>query len=83
LNENVPHTLDWPPYSPDLNPVENIWKVLKEKVRHRLPNTIDEVKNFLYEEWESLDNRMVIETSKSFIKRTQECIKLRGGMTHY
>ena len=24
--------VDWPPYSPDLNPIENLWKLLKERI---------------------------------------------------
>jgi hypothetical protein len=24
--------MDWPPYSPDMNPTENVWKLLKAKI---------------------------------------------------
>ena len=24
--------MDWPPYSPDMNPIENLWKLLKAKI---------------------------------------------------
>ena len=24
--------MDWPPYSPDLNPIENLWKLLKDQI---------------------------------------------------
>ena len=28
------NTLDWPPHSPDLNPIENLWRLLKARIRN-------------------------------------------------
>ena len=36
--------LDWPPYSPDLNPIEKIWHVLKTRLQH---HTFDNVKDLI------------------------------------
>ena len=33
LAENKVITLDWHGNSPDLNPIENLWAILKQKVR--------------------------------------------------
>jgi DDE superfamily endonuclease len=39
-NEGIP-LLDWPPYSPDMNPIEHVWKKLKEIVHKRHPELIN------------------------------------------
>lgn len=43
-----------PPYSPELNPAENIWAILKRKFTNKLYNTLDEVSEFITEATNSL-----------------------------
>jgi transposase len=38
-----------PPYSPELNPAENIWAALKRKFTNKLHRTLDEVSEFITE----------------------------------
>jgi transposase len=46
--ESVDATLRYlPPYSPDLNPIENVFSKLKAKLRVAAKRTVDEVSDFL------------------------------------
>ena len=53
LDREVPKTIDWPPNSPDLNPMENMWSILKRRVEKRKPSDIDELET-IDEEWQKV-----------------------------
>jgi hypothetical protein len=54
--ENGMLRLYHPPNSPDLNPIEGIWLIIKERVRRKLHeiNTINELKAALQLEWSNV-----------------------------
>ena len=47
--------LSWPSQSPDLNPVENIWAVLKANVSNYKPTSRKELIRAIKKEWKALD----------------------------
>ena len=51
-----------PPYSPELNPAENIWALLKRKFTNRLYNTLDEVSEFITAATNSLSQENIKST---------------------
>src|SRR5436190_20255907 len=77
--------LPWPPQSPDLNPIENLWRILKERVKKRSkrPKSIAELQDILKDEWK----RLTVEDFNGLIecmqKQVTECITNKGGATHY
>ena len=36
LEENCPMVFDWPSYSPNLNPIENMWAILKKNMEKKI-----------------------------------------------
>ena len=58
LDREVPKTIDWPPNSPDLNPMENMWSILKRCVEKRKPSDIDELEA-IHEKRQKVDIHIV------------------------
>ncbi|GFU72624.1 transposable element Tcb2 transposase [Trichonephila clavipes] len=53
--------MDWPAYSPDLNPFEHVWDALSRRIAARLhlPEDTQQLKQMLIEEWALLPQEML------------------------
>ena len=67
--ERAIRCIDWPSCSPDLNPIENLWAVLKKRILNRAPKTIEDVKNYVDIEWGTFDPEFIGNFTKSMRKR--------------
>ena len=43
--------IDWPPNSPDLSPIENVWSILKEKLSKRNIKNLDDLRENILDIW--------------------------------
>jgi hypothetical protein len=45
--------------SPDFNPIENVWRILKQRIKHRNrpPRTMAELREAIQEEWDQENGR--------------------------
>ena len=72
-----------PPQSPDLNPVENVWDLLKDRVAEHSPETVDELKKWIRFEWDKLKKPEFLSTISSMPQRCQAVLDANGGPTRY
>src|ERR1700737_4356195 len=75
----------WPANSPDLNPIENLWHVLRANVKKRKPKALkkDDLIAAIKEEWENMDIKVVNGLIMSMQRRLKAVIKAKGGCTKY
>lgn len=90
--DNGIELMDWPPYSPDLNPIENLWKLLKEKICERYPELSDMPKNNKSKDlliwaaigvWEDFEEELLQHLIESMKRRLQAVIDADGWYTKY
>ena len=85
LKDHKLHILDWPPQSPDLNPIENLWNILKYRlVKYEKPASgVIELWERAKEEWSRIPLEKCLELIDSMPKRIAEVIRAKGGHTRY
>ncbi len=75
--------LDWPANSPDLNLIENLWSIVKRKMRDTTPNNADELKATVKETWASIPPQQCHKLITSMPRWIEAVIKAKGAPTKY
>ncbi len=83
FNDHGVTVLDWPANSPDLNPIENLWGIVKRKMRDTRPNNADELKATVKETWASIPPQQCHKLITSMPRRIEAVIKAKGAPTKY
>jgi transposase len=77
--------LDWPPQSPDLNPIEHLWMHLKRKLAgyDTEPRGMIELWERIEAEWNKIPRQVCVDLIESMPRRIAAVLKAKGGYTKY
>ena len=81
-NQSI-EVLSWPPQSPDLNPIENLWGEINRKLRKRTFQSEEQLFDSLKQEWVNLSNDYLKKLVESMPNRCRKVIKSRGYPIDY
>lgn len=75
--------LEFPPYSPDLNPIENLWAILKRRIERVQCKTWEELQDRTADIWEEISVELCEILVRSMPERCQAVIDANGWHTKY
>lgn len=72
-----------PANSPDLSPIENVWRVIKQRVKRRKARNQAELRRFVEEEWDKLTIQEINGYILTMEDRVNQCIEREGDVTEF
>ena len=83
LCENDFKLLDWPPKSPDMNPIENLFSIIKDHLQKFEFSKKSDLKEKIKEIWYSIETDICNHLVDSMPDRIDELERNKGGHTSY
>jgi transposase len=85
LRDNKISVLEWPPQSPDLNPIEHLWSELDRRVRNgkTLPTNRDELWEAIEEEWNNIEPGFCARLVATMPERIVDVLEANGAYTSW
>lgn len=83
LKNQHAHVLEWPPQSPDLSPIENVWDLLKSRIAAKEPRNINELKSCIKDVWENITSEECRKYTLSVPDRIAKMSQRNGGHSGY
>lgn len=77
------NVIQWPSKSPDLNPIENVWAIMKRRVAEKEPQNISELEMAISEIWENLEQGIIDNCVRSMVSRMTELQEKKGHKINY
>jgi transposase len=79
MAQNDIEVLPWPHQSPDMNPIENLWAIIKRS----LPKTKAELIEQIFDIWDNIEQELAENLSNNANKRVNKVLKLKGKVSKY
>ena len=77
LNEQGIERLNWPPFSPDMNPIEHLWDEVKRRMKKHQPKKEDQLRRILQAEWEDIGQDVIKKLVESVSNRLYACYRMK------
>lgn len=83
FEETALRVLDWPPQSPDLNPIENVWSHIKAKLDQHQISSKAMMRTEIQRIWQEIPPEYLHGLIQSMPRRIAAVIANKGGATNY
>jgi transposase len=79
--------ISWPPYSPDLNPIETVWNIMKDWIQEHYGDqdklSYNTLRKAVREAWDAVTPEQLNELIESMRARCQAVIAADGKQIHF
>lgn len=77
--KKIPVMQNWPPYSPDLNPIEQLWPILDCAIAEQVPTSVKHLEAVAKACWDAIPQSKIDNFVLSFAAKVKMCEKAKGS----